>query len=178
MIITIGGLPGTGTTTIAKMIAEKYSLKHVCAGFIFREMAKEMGMDLQEFSKYAETHEEIDKEVDRRQVELARQGNIILEGRLAAWMLLRNGIKPDLTIWFKAPLEVRAERISKREDMDKDIALKKMIDREKSEKKRYKEIYNIDLDDLSVYDLIIDTSKWDVEGVFGIVSSAIDNLKR
>jgi cytidylate kinase len=178
MIITIGGLPGTGTTTIAKMIAEKYSLKHVCAGFIFREMAKEMGMDLQEFSKYAETHEEIDKEVDRRQVELARQGNIILEGRLAAWMLLRNGIKPDLTIWFKAPLEVRAERISKREDMDKDIALKKMIDREKSEKKRYKEIYNIDLDDLSVYDLVVDTSKWDVEGVFDIVSSAIDNLKR
>ena len=178
MIITIGGLPGTGTTTIAKMIAEKYNLKHVCAGFIFREMAKEMGMDLQEFSKYAEEHEEIDKEVDRRQVELARQGNIILEGRLAAWMLLRNGIKPDLTIWFKAPLEVRAERISKREDMDKDTALKKMIDREKSEKKRYKEIYNIDLDDLSVYDLIIDTSKWDVEGVFGIVSSAIDNLKR
>jgi cytidylate kinase len=178
MIITIGGLPGTGTTTIARMIAEKYSLKHVCAGFIFREMAEEMGMDLQEFSKYAEEHEEIDKEIDRRQVELARQGNVILEGRLAAWMLLRNGVKPDLTIWFKAPLEVRAERISKREDMDKDTALKKMIDREKSEKKRYKEIYNIDLDDLSVYDLIIDTSKWDVEGVFGIVSSAIDNLKR
>ena len=178
MIITIGGLPGTGTTTIAKMIAEKYNLKHVCAGFIFREMAKEMGMDLQEFSKYAEEHEEIDKEVDRRQVELAKQGNVILEGRLAAWMLLRNGIKPDLTIWFKAPLEVRAERISKREGIDKDTALKKMIDREKSEKKRYKEIYNIDLDDLSIYDLIIDTSKWDVEGVFGIVSSAIDNLKR
>ena len=178
MIITIGGLPGTGTTTIAKMIAEKYNLKHVCAGFIFREMAKEMGMDLQEFSKYAEEHEEIDKEIDRRQVELARQGNVILEGRLAAWMLLRNGVKPDLTIWFKAPLEVRAERISKRENIDKEDALKKMIERENSEKKRYKEIYNIDLDDLSIYDLIIDTSKWDVEGVFGIVSSAIDNLKR
>ena len=141
MIITMGGLPGTGTTTIAKMIAEKYNLRHVCAGFIFREMAKEMGMDLQEFSKYAEEHEEIDREVDRRQVELAKQGNVILEGRLAAWMLLKHGINPDLTIWFKAPLEVRAERISKREGIDKDIALKKMIDREKSEKKRYKEIY-------------------------------------
>lgn len=177
MIITIGGLPGTGTTTIAKMIAEKYNLRHVCAGFIFREMAKEMGMDLQEFSKYAEQHKEIDEEIDRRQVEIAKQGNVVLEGRLAAWMLLKNGIKPDLTIWFKAPLEVRAERISKRENIDKDVALKKMIEREASEKKRYKEIYNIDLDDLSIYDLVIDTSKWDVEGVFNIVSSAIDNLK-
>jgi cytidylate kinase len=51
-----------------------------------------------------------------------------------------------------------------------------MVEREASEKKRYKEIYNIDLDDLSIYDLVIDTSKWDVEGVFNIVSSAIDNL--
>jgi cytidylate kinase len=176
MIITIGGLPGTGTTTIAKMIAEKYNLRHVCAGFIFREMAKEMGMDLQEFSKYAEQHREVDEEIDRRQVEIAKQGNVVLEGRLAAWMLLKNGIEPDLTIWFKAPLEVRAERISKRENVDKEIALKKMVEREASEKKRYKEIYNIDLDDLSIYDLVIDTSKWDVEGVFNIVSSAIDNL--
>ncbi|ACV24766.1 (d)CMP kinase [Methanocaldococcus fervens] len=178
MIITIGGLPGTGTTTIAKMVAEKYGLRYVCAGFIFREMAKEMGMDLQEFSRYAEQHKEIDEEVDRRQVEMAKQGNIVLEGRLAAWMLLKNGVKPDLTIWFKAPLEVRAERISKRENIDKEEALKKMVERECSEKKRYKEIYNIDLDDLSIYDLIIDSSKWDVEGVFNIVSSAIDNLKR
>ena len=53
---------------------------------------------------------------------------------------------------------------------------RKMVEREASEKKRYKEIYNIDLDDLSIYDLVIDTSKWDVEGVFNIVSSAIDNL--
>ncbi|ENN95647.1 cytidylate kinase [Methanocaldococcus villosus KIN24-T80] len=177
MIITIGGLPGTGTTTIAKKIAEKYHLKYVCAGLIFREMAKEKGMSLEEFSKYAEKHREVDEEIDRRQVELAKQGNVILEGRLAAWMLIRNNIKPDLTIWFKAPIEVRAQRISERENIDYETALKNMIEREKSEKKRYKEIYNIDLDDLSIYDLILDTSKWNVEGVFNIVSEAINNLR-
>lgn len=87
MIITIGGLPGTGTTTIAKLISEKYNLNHVCAGFIFRDMAKEMGMGLQEFSKYAEENPNIDHEIDRKQVELAKEGNIVLEGRLATWML-------------------------------------------------------------------------------------------
>jgi cytidylate kinase len=51
MIITIGGLPGTGTTTIARLISEKYGLNHVCAGFIFRDMAKENNMTLKEFSE-------------------------------------------------------------------------------------------------------------------------------
>jgi cytidylate kinase len=178
MIITIGGLPGTGTTTMAKKIAEKYNLRHVCAGFIFRDMAKEMGMDLAEFSKYAEENEEVDKEIDRRQVEMAKEGNIVLEGRLAAWMLIKNNIKIDLAIWLKAPPMVRAERISIRENEDVEEAMRKMLEREQSEKKRYKEIYNIDIDDLSIYDLVIDTSKWGIDGVFNIICTAIDNLKK
>ena len=178
MIITIGGLPGTGTTTMAKKIAEKYNLRHVCAGFIFRDMAKEMGMDLAEFSKYAEENEEVDKEIDRRQVEMAKEGNIVLEGRLAAWMLIKNNIKIDLAIWLKAPPMVRAERISIRENEDVEEAMRKMLEREQSEKKRYKEIYNIDIDDLSIYDLVIDTSKWGIDGVFSIICTAIDNLKK
>ncbi|WP_456418383.1 (d)CMP kinase [Methanocaldococcus infernus] len=177
MIITIGGLPGTGTTTIAKKIAEKYNLRYVCAGLIFREMAKEKGMSVEEFSKYAEKNKDVDKEIDKRQVELAKEGNIVLEGRLAAWMLLKNNIKPTLSIWFKAPIEVRAKRIAEREKISYEEALKNMTLREESEKKRYKEIYDIDLDNLFIYDLIIDTSKWDIEGVFNIVSTAIDNLK-
>ncbi|ADG12783.1 cytidylate kinase [Methanocaldococcus infernus ME] len=177
MIITIGGLPGTGTTTIAKKIAEKYNLRYVCAGLIFREMAKEKGMSVEEFSKYAEKNKDVDKEIDKRQVELAKEGNIVLEGRLAAWMLLKNNIKPTLSIWFKAPIEVRAKRIAEREKISYEEALKNMTLREESEKKRYKEIYDIDLDNLFIYDLIIDTSKWDIGGVFNIVSTAIDNLK-
>ncbi len=177
MIITIGGLPGTGTTTISKLVSEKYGLKHVCAGFIFRDMAKEMNMELGEFSKYAEKNPEIDKKIDKKQVELAARGNIILEGRLAAWMLKNNDIKPTLSIWLMAPPMVRCKRISERESEDINTALKNMVNRENSEKKRYKEIYNIDIDDLSIYDIVIDSSTWDIEGVFNIICEAIDNLK-
>lgn len=178
MIITIGGLPGTGTTTMAKLISERYNLTHVCAGFIFRDMAKEMNMELQEFSKYAEKNPEIDKKIDRKQVELAREGNIVLEGRLAAWMLKNNDISPTLSIWLKAPPMVRCRRISERENEDINTALTKMTNRENSEKKRYKEIYDIDIDDLSIYDIVIDSSTWDVEGVFNIICEAINNLEK
>ncbi len=177
MIITIGGLPGTGTTTMAKMIAEKYGLEHVCAGFIFRDMAKEMNMDLNEFSKYAEQNPEIDKEIDRRQVELAKKGNIVLEGRLAAWMLKNNDVEPTVSIWLKARPMVRCKRISERENEDIELALEKMIKRENSEKKRYKEIYNIDIDDLSIYNIMIDSSKWNIEGVFNIICKSIESIK-
>ena len=177
MIITIGGLPGTGTTTMSKLISERYNLKHVCAGFIFRDMAKEMNMELQEFSKYAEENPEIDKEIDRKQVEMAKEGNIVLEGRLAAWMLKNNNVNPTLSIWLRAPPMVRCERISERENEDLDTALTKMINRENSEKKRYKEIYNIDIDDLSIYDIVIDSSTWNINGVFNIICEAIDNLE-
>ena len=178
MIITIGGPPGSGTTTISKMIAKRYGLKHVCAGFIFREMAKKMNMDLSEFSKYAEEHPEIDREVDAMQVEIAKEGNVVLEGRLTAWILKRHNIEPTLSIWLKAPPMVRCKRISERENKDIERSLSEMIEREKSEKKRYKEIYNIDIDDLSIYHLVIDTSLWDVDGVFNIICKCIDSLKK
>lgn len=177
MIITIGGLPGTGTTTISKLISEKYGLRHVCAGFIFREMAEKRNMGLQEFSKYAEEHPEIDREIDERQIKLAKEGNIVLEGRLAAWMLKNNNMKPTLSIWLKAPPMVRCKRISNREKQNMEKAMLDMIEREKSEKKRYSEIYNINIDDLSIYNIVIDSSLWDIEGVFNIICECIDNLK-
>ncbi|ABR56704.1 cytidylate kinase, putative [Methanococcus aeolicus Nankai-3] len=178
MIITIGGLPGTGTTTIAKLISEKYNLNHVCAGFIFRDMAKEMGMGLQEFSKYAEENPNIDHEIDRKQVELAKEGNIVLEGRLATWMLKKNSVEPTISIWLRAPSMVRCERISERECEDINTALNKMINRENSEKKRYKELYDINIDDLSIYDIIINSSAWNIEGVFSIIDRAIANKSK
>ena len=49
----------------------------------------------------------------------------------------------------------------------------KMISRETSEKKRYKEIYNIEIDDLSIYDIVIESSKWDANGVFNIIENRI-----
>jgi cytidylate kinase len=175
MIITIGGLPGTGTTTIAKLISEKYNLDHVCAGFIFRDMAKENNMSLKDFSEYAEANDKVDYEIDRRQIECAKKGSIVLEGRLAGWMLEKNNIKADLSIWLKADPMVRCKRISLRENEGIEKAMEEMILRENSEKKRYNEIYDINIDDLSIYDIIIESSKWDIDGVFNLIDYAIGN---
>lgn len=172
IVITVSGLAGSGTTTLCRNLARHYGFKHIYAGLIFRQMAKEMGMTLQEFQEYAELHPEIDREVDRRQIEAANEGNVVIEGRLAGWMVR----EADLKIWLDAPLRVRVERVARREGKPYDVAFMETVEREKSNRKRYLNLYGIDIEDLSIYDLVINTSKWGPDGVFEIVKAAVDHL--
>ncbi len=172
LVITVSGLAGSGTTTLCRNLARYYGFKHIYAGLIFRQMAKEMGMTLEEFQKYAELHPEVDREVDRRQVEAARECNVVIEGRLAGWMVRR----ADLKIWLDAPIRERAKRVARREGITVEKAFMAIAEREKQNRKRYLNLYGIDIDDLSIYDLVIDTSKWGPDGVFSIVKAAIDHL--
>ena len=41
MIITVGGLAGTGTTTTAELLSEKLGIPFVSSGSIFRARAEE-----------------------------------------------------------------------------------------------------------------------------------------
>jgi cytidylate kinase len=45
--------------------------------------------------------------------------------------------------------------------------------REECERERYLKYYDIDIKDLSVYDLIIDSSKWNPEEISEIVQKAV-----
>ncbi len=170
MIVTIGGPIGSGKTTIAKALAEKFDLKHVSAGEVFRELAKEKGLTLAEFSKYAEEHHALDKEVDKRQVEKAKGGDAVIDGRLSGWMM-----DADLKIWLYAPLKIRAARVANREGKSYETALSETEEREKSEKKRYRDVYDIDMDEISIYDIVLNTSKWDVEGTIAVISTAFSS---
>jgi cytidylate kinase len=173
MIITMSGLPGSGKTSAAKELANRYSFVIISAGEQFRKLAQERGMTIQEFGELAETDASIDIAIDNRQKELAlKQVNALVEGRLAG-----RTIDADLKIWLKASLEVRAERISRREGIQESQALEDTRVREACEALRYMKFYNIDQRDLSCYDLIIDTGLWDAKGVADIIAIAIDELK-
>jgi len=170
MIVTIGGSVGSGKSTLAKEIASRFDLKHISAGAVMRQMAKEKGMDLLEFSRLAQENPQIDREIDEGQKQMA-DGNCVVEGRLSAHF-----IKPDISIWLKAPLDVRATRVGHRENISPEEAEKRITEREASEKKRYKEFYNIELNDMGKYDIILNSGKFDIDSTTKIVSSAIDSL--
>ena len=166
MIITLGGLAGTGTTTTAELLSEKLDIPYISAGFIFREMAAERGMTVLEFSEFAEGNDDIDKEIDRRQAEKAKLAdNLIIEGRLSAYFV----DNADIKLWLMTPFDVRSKRISQREEKSVEIAKDEIIIREKSEALRYMEIHNIDINNMEIYDLIINTDSFNPESISEII---------
>ena len=177
MRITISGPPGSGKTTACNRLSEILGLKAVVFGKIFRELAAEKHLSLLEFGQLAEKDPSIDEAIDARIVEIARENeNIILESRLSAYMLTRNSI-PAFKIYLGASPEVRMSRIGVREGQTLEEAKKETIERQASEAKRYMMYYNIDINDMSVYDLVVNTDELDPDGVIDTIMKAIEGRK-
>ena len=158
-IIAVSGLPGSGTTTTGRRLAARLQWRYINAGSIFRAMAAEAGVSLAEFGRRAETDSRIDRGLDARMVEEARRGRkVILEGRVTGWMAARHGL-PGLKVWLRASAPARAARIGRRDGQTPKEALRAMEEREGSEAARYARHHGIDMGDLSVYDLVVDTER-------------------
>lgn len=173
MRITISGPPGSGKTTVCGKLSEELGLKAIVFGQVFRELAAEKGLSLGELGALAEKDPSIDAGIDAKIVDIARaHPDIILESRLSAYMLTRNNI-PALRVYLDASPEVRMSRIGGREGKGLEIAVKETIDRQASEAKRYKMYYDIDIDDRSVYDLVINTDELTPDEVLDRILSAV-----
>ena len=169
-VIAIGGLHGSGKSSVSDRLSQEFNLRRVSAGVIFRRLAKERGLTLEEFSRVAEGDEDIDKLLDDTLKDEAKKGDVILDGQLAAWMA---GEYADLKILLTAPMEMRIQRIVERDGTTYEYARRETVTREGSEKARYKEYYGVDISDKSIYDLILNTEKYDLDGVVEILSAAI-----
>lgn len=160
MIIAVAGPIGVGKSTVATALARRLGYRVISGGEVFREIARERGISVTEVNRLAERDPTLDRELDRRQAELARAGNCVVESRLAGWM-----VDADLKIWLRAPVEVRAARVARREGLDVAAARADLDERERSEWARYKAAYDIDIDDLDPYHLVVDTTRWTADAI-------------
>ncbi|MDD1707467.1 MAG: AAA family ATPase [Methanoregulaceae archaeon] len=176
MRITVSGLPGSGTTSLAKHLAETFDCDLLSAGEVFRQMAAEHGMDIAQFGRLAEKDPSFDLMIDERQKEIAlAHEDIVVEGRLSAWFVP----EADLKIWLFASIECRVSRIQSRDTIsDFDTATQLTHEREKSEASRYKTYYGIDITDLSPYHLVLNSGLMSVEELGEIVASAGKTIGR
>lgn len=162
--IAISGKSGCGNTTVSRLVAEKLGLRFI--NFTFRNLAQEMGLTLEEVLEKAKDDEWWDREVDRRQVELARQdGGCVLGSRLAIWMLP----EADLKVYLKASPEVRMERIYRREGGELAALASFTAERDRQDRERYLRLYNIDNDDYHFADIVIDTDHKDPEAIAELI---------
>lgn len=173
MRITISGPPGSGKTTACNTLSERLGLKAVVFGKIFRELAAERNLSLGELGAIAEKDPSIDEMIDSRILEIARENpDIILESRLSAYMLTRNGI-PAFRIYLDASVPVRMARVGVREGSTLEEAQAETLERQKSEAKRYMMYYGIDIEDRSVYDLVVNTDNLTPDEVIETILEAI-----
>lgn len=166
--IAISGKSGCGNSTVSRLVAEKLSLKLI--NYTFKDMAREMGIEFAELCRLAEMDNDYDKKLDQHQIALAAQAGIVLGSRLAIW-LLENA---DLKVFLYASPEVRAGRIASREGLEYAAALDDMTKRDMRDRKRYIRLYDIDIDEHSFADMIIDASI----DQYAIANSIIDEIKK
>ena len=171
MLLTVSGPAGSGKSTTAAGLAEALDLEHVSGGDIFRDLAAERGYSPVEFNELAEEDGRIDRDLDRRLYEIARdRDDVVLESRLAGWLAPDAGFR----LWLDAPLDVRAARIADREEKSVEQAREETRRRERSERKRYRDYYDIHIDDLSVYDLVVNTARWTAPAVLTVLTTAVE----
>ena len=169
MRITISGPPGSGKTTACSKLSEVLGLDAVVFGKIFRELAAEKNLSLGELGAIAENDPSIDRMIDSRILEIARaHPDIILESRLSAYMLSRHSITA-FRILLEASPEVRMARVGVREGESLEEATAKTVERQQSEAKRYMKYYGIDINDRSVYDLVVNTDNMTPDQVIELI---------
>ena len=183
VVICVCGMTGCGKSTVAKRLAEKYGLKYFSGGNALKDLALGAGYkpaekgwwETAEGMKFLQQRMEdskFDKKVDEKLLDLAKQGNGVLDSWTMPW-LLKKGFK----VWLEASPRVRARRVAGRDDIRVEKALKILKEKDKRTKVIYKDLYGFDLgNDFSPFNLILDTDELDVDEVFRAVCMVVDRL--
>jgi cytidylate kinase len=167
LTIAISGKSGCGNSTVSRLLAERLSLRLI--NYTFHDMAVERGLPFEELCRLAEKDNQYDLYLDRRQVELASVGGCVLGSRLAVWLLP----KAHLRVYLAASLEERARRIARREGLEAARALEAVKARDTRDRNRYLRLYQVDIDDYRLADLVVDTEAGDPQYVLENILSAL-----
>ena len=171
-IISLSGDLASGKGTVSEILMEKLTYGIYRTGEYCRDLAKSMKMSLKEFSEYVELHPEIDIKIENSAKDYAKDNdNFIIDARLG-WYAVPESFK----VYLKVDIDEAAKRAyldETRKDLENfssiDSHKKALIERFKKENERYFKLYGVKKDDMSNYDLIIDTTNKTPDEVANII---------
>lgn len=160
-IISLAGDLASGKGETSKILTKKLGYGIYRNGQYFRELAKNMNMSVTEFNMYVEKHPEIDRQIENSAAEYAKtHDNFIIDARLG-WYAVPESFK----VYLKVDIDVAAKRAfydKDRKDTESFESIEEqkqdMIKRYNLENERYYNLYHVRKEDLSNYDLVVDTT--------------------
>jgi cytidylate kinase len=182
-IICVCGMAGSGKSTVARRIAEEYKLRYFSGGDALMAFAIEEGFRPLErgwweskeglsFLQKRGKDPQFDKAVDKKLLEVAEKGNVVLDSWTMPW-LLKKGFK----VWLEASVEERAKRIAGRDKTSYKEALEALKSKESQTKEIYSKMYGFKLgEDLEPFDFILDTEDFIASQVFEILRLVIQSI--
>ncbi len=176
-IITITGFPGSGKSSTGKNVASRLGYEHFSSGDLFRKMAAERGLSIEEINFTAEKQKEIDLEVDKILVNMGKEKtDFVIDSRMAF-----HWIPDSFKVFLSLDPKIAAERTfaqiqkegraSQAGSSAKEVYENTVI-RVESERKRYENLYKIDITDKTNFDLIVDTEINDLDETVEIIIEA------
>jgi len=181
--IIISGPPAIGKTTVAKGLAKEFGMKNLSGGDVLKEMAQEQGFktkgddwwDTDEGMKFLSQRKEnyeFDKKVDEKLKEIFQRGGAVITSYTLPW-LVSGGIK----IWLGGSRQNSAQRMQSRDNMEISNALEIVKKRYEENRALYKKLYGFDFgEDLSVFDVIINTDGLDAKAVLDTAIQKVREL--
>lgn len=165
MNITITGNLGSGKSSVAKILKEK-GYEFFSTGNIFRQLAMEKGLSVEEFNRQVNEaagrgDRSVDRMIDDTTTKIGRErDNVVIDSRLA-WHFAPKSFK----VFVITDIDEASRRVfhdSLRAGSEsyesQDACRKALINRQKLETVRYKEIYDIDYYDMGNYDFVIEST--------------------
>jgi cytidylate kinase len=138
--------------------------------YTFRDLATDLDLPFETIQQKASRSPIYDFLTDLNLMRASLRSRVVVGSRLAGWL-----VDADLRVWLHAPLEARAKRIFQREP-DKhagyESVLYRTLQRDEQNRKRYLEIYGIDINDRSDFDITINTEKLTAEQVSSLIVAA------
>ena len=181
-LVVVGGPGGSGASTIAKKLAQHFSLNYFYGGKLMRDLAKKHGFkNLTKFLEseiFEKNHLVFDSLIDEELFEKSFSRDILIDSKIFAALATKYEIPCTVKIWIDADIDVRAERTKGKKitDLTLEEIRHNLVKRFENDKRRFMDLYGIEFENQRKYNDILVNSSYQNEGeTFEFILKLIEN---